>query len=188
VKKSKWAGRPRSWWRWPPAKEADGLAPEFLYTYGCPSWDRAWRAHLVLKKTPKRIWVTAWSTRLEDLEKDPEGEAERLRFTAEFSEYYRLDRQLLERDGHVDRRGSPAFRFYLKPGVYDDPTPRATRPAPTGIRKELGILGLSWPCSASDVRVAYRRLALQAHPDRGGSAELFRRIKAAHDRLRSALP
>jgi hypothetical protein len=44
-------------------------------------------------------------------------------------------------------------------------------------------LGLSLPCSPGEIRAAYRRLALRTHPDRGGSAEAFRRINEAYERL-----
>ncbi|KAJ3110688.1 hypothetical protein HDU96_006368 [Phlyctochytrium bullatum] len=35
----------------------------------------------------------------------------------------------------------------------------------------------------SDVKRAYRRASLKHHPDKGGSPEMFRKIKAAHDSL-----
>ena len=54
------------------------------------------------------------------------------------------------------------------------------RPAPAP-RAWLGVLGLTWPCTAAEVRKAYRRLALQHHPDRGGSVEGFTRITDARD-------
>ncbi|XXX79211.1 DnaJ domain-containing protein [Sorangium sp. So ce134] len=45
----------------------------------------------------------------------------------------------------------------------------------------LATLGLSPGATAADVRRAYRRFALTTHPDRGGSAEAFRRITEAKD-------
>ena len=38
-----------------------------------------------------------------------------------------------------------------------------------------------------DVHAAYRREAKRAHPDAGGTAELFRKIVEARDRLLAAL-
>jgi hypothetical protein len=45
------------------------------------------------------------------------------------------------------------------------------------------ILGLPQEATAADVRAAHRRLIAQVHPDRGGTAELARRVNAARDRL-----
>ena len=48
---------------------------------------------------------------------------------------------------------------------------------------DLGVLGLSRGCTADDVRAAYRRLAKETHPDRGGSVEEFRRVNEAYERV-----
>jgi hypothetical protein len=50
-----------------------------------------------------------------------------------------------------------------------------------GPRGWLAVLELSWPCSAADVRRAYRRLALQRHPDHGGTNEAFTRLTEAYE-------
>jgi hypothetical protein len=49
----------------------------------------------------------------------------------------------------------------------------AVRPAPRAAGAALRALGLTTPCTPRDVRRAYRRLALERHPDRGGSHEAF---------------
>jgi curved DNA-binding protein CbpA len=41
------------------------------------------------------------------------------------------------------------------------------------------ILGLSPTASADDIHRAFRRLALETHPDRGGKADDFIRVKWA---------
>jgi DnaJ-class molecular chaperone len=41
------------------------------------------------------------------------------------------------------------------------------------------ILGLSPGASPSEIKAAYRRAAMRAHPDRGGSEEDFRRVQKA---------
>jgi len=37
----------------------------------------------------------------------------------------------------------------------------------------LRALGLTWPCTETDVKRAYRRLAKELHPDRGGDVRRF---------------
>jgi hypothetical protein len=53
----------------------------------------------------------------------------------------------------------------------------------------LKILGLSFVATIdkSDVESSFRKAALDAHPDRGGAAEMFLRISAAKDLLLSEL-
>jgi hypothetical protein len=48
-------------------------------------------------------------------------------------------------------------------------------------------LGLRWPCSEAEAKSAYRRAALGAHPDRGGSPEAFRRVQGAYDEIKLRL-
>lgn len=45
----------------------------------------------------------------------------------------------------------------------------------------LATLGLSLPVTRAEVRRAYRRLALKAHPDQGGNHHDFIKLKQAHD-------
>lgn len=45
------------------------------------------------------------------------------------------------------------------------------------------ILDLPRDCTTAEVRRAYRKLAQQHHPDKGGDAEQFARLKLAHDIL-----
>jgi hypothetical protein len=59
--------------------------------------------------------------------------------------------------------------------------------APYEVRLWLPDLGLRWPCTAAEVTSAFRRLALVHHPDMGGNASDFIRIKLAYDRLKQLL-
>ena len=61
---------------------------------------------------------------------------------------------------NVTRRAAAAFNAVKPPMV----------PAP------IAALGLSWPCGIEDVKRAFRRQALRAHPDAGGSDEAFRAL------------
>jgi hypothetical protein len=51
----------------------------------------------------------------------------------------------------------------------------------------LAVLGLRAPVSADDLRSAYRKLALQHHPDRGGVAAVFVRVTDAYNLARTFL-
>ncbi len=45
------------------------------------------------------------------------------------------------------------------------------------------VLGVSRDAGPDEIRAAHRRLAAAVHPDKGGSADLTRRINAARDTL-----
>jgi hypothetical protein len=47
----------------------------------------------------------------------------------------------------------------------------------------LALLGVSQPFTSDDLKAAYRRRAKETHPDRGGSAEEFRRVREAYEWL-----
>jgi DnaJ family protein C protein 19 len=61
------------------------------------------------------------------------------------------------------------------------------KPRSTGPRmpedEARAILGVDASADAETVRAAHRRLVSAVHPDKGGSAELTRRINAARDTL-----
>jgi hypothetical protein len=61
---------------------------------------------------------------------------------------------------------------------------------PTPGNPDLTTLGLDrMPPSGTELRLAYRRAAKAAHPDSGGSADAFRAVVEAFDRLaRAAAP
>lgn len=66
------------------------------------------------------------------------------------------------------------------------PRPAKARPAARLPRDEadaLAILDLPPGSDAEAIRQAHRRLIGQVHPDRGGSADLTRRVNAARDLL-----
>ena len=61
---------------------------------------------------------------------------------------------------------------------------RKTPPRPSMAEAEArAILGVDNAADAEAIRAAHRRLVSAVHPDRGGSAELARRINAARDVL-----
>jgi hypothetical protein len=58
---------------------------------------------------------------------------------------------------------------------------------PLHMHMHLSVLGLRWPCTREEVKAAYRSLATQHHPDRGGDPEQFKKVQAAHDRFLQTL-
>lgn len=52
-------------------------------------------------------------------------------------------------------------------------------PAPGAAREWWDVLGVPRNSSADEARAAFRRLASENHPDRGGSAERMAEINAA---------
>jgi len=50
----------------------------------------------------------------------------------------------------------------------------------------MDILNPDTPLCPEDIRRRYRRAALRTHPDKGGSADIFRRVCEAHDVLQDA--
>ncbi len=49
---------------------------------------------------------------------------------------------------------------------------------------DIAILGLRGQPTDAEVRRAFKRRALETHPDRGGDAEEFKRVNAAYERLK----
>ena len=54
---------------------------------------------------------------------------------------------------------------------------------PLEVKEARAILGVGADADEQDIRMAHRRLVQALHPDKGGSAELTRRINAARDTL-----
>jgi preprotein translocase subunit Sec63 len=63
------------------------------------------------------------------------------------------------------------------------PRPRATSRLVADQAEARAILGVPAGAGADEIRAAHRRLVVGVHPDRGGSAELARRVNAARDLL-----
>ncbi|WP_375390848.1 J domain-containing protein [uncultured Sphingomonas sp.] len=61
---------------------------------------------------------------------------------------------------------------------------RPTRaPADRALIDARAVLGVGLHADADAIRAAHRRLVAEAHPDRGGSPELARRLNTARDLL-----
>ncbi|MFI5297133.1 MAG: J domain-containing protein [Polyangiales bacterium] len=51
----------------------------------------------------------------------------------------------------------------------------------------FAFLGLTPACTADELKRAWRRIAVEHHPDRGGDADAFRRAKVAYDLCRQEM-
>nr|WP_239987485.1 DnaJ domain-containing protein [Sphingosinithalassobacter portus] len=63
------------------------------------------------------------------------------------------------------------------------PKPAQEPPVREGHRDACTLLDVPADADAEQIRAAHRRLIARVHPDRGGSAELTRRVNAARDLL-----
>jgi len=50
---------------------------------------------------------------------------------------------------------------------------------------DFEFMGLKRSCSEDDLRKRYLKLAREYHPDKGGTNELFRKLKDAYDSIKS---
>lgn len=84
---------------------------------------------------------------------------------------------------HWDTCAGPRARHYHEPPEEAPAAEyRARKPYwLTVLEPHLAVLDLAWPCSRTDVRAAYRRLALVRHPDTGGEHRAFIALKKAFD-------
>lgn len=60
---------------------------------------------------------------------------------------------------------------------------RPRKPRLSGEAEARQVLGVSEDADEKTIRAAHRRLVGAVHPDRGGSADLTRRVNAARDVL-----
>jgi len=78
------------------------------------------------------------------------------------------------------------FEFYEPaPPPPPPPPPRSRTPAQRQLRSAYTLLRPTGP-SAAQIRSAYKRRALQNHPDRGGDQQTMKRINNAHSLLMGA--
>jgi hypothetical protein len=52
----------------------------------------------------------------------------------------------------------------------------------------IAALGLGWPCDLADVKAAFRRPSHEVHPDKGGSAEAFQRLRRTYEEALALVP
>jgi hypothetical protein len=70
-----------------------------------------------------------------------------------------------------------------EPAPARKPTREARPQANPSPQSSHAVLGVEPGASLQEIRAAYRRRALETHPDQGGDAEAFRAVQAAYERL-----
>lgn len=157
-----------------PARPAPVERPrprEYLYSrHEDDQDDRPWgAAHWILKKTPRRVYVTRKSCGLDQL-----GTEDEVWGPNEVT--ISLDRIRLGHEGSVFTGSYRQSAFF--------PTPDAALgDASSPSRSAFEDLGLRAPCTVAEIRAAYRSKAFALHPDRGGNPDEFRVVEAAYRRL-----
>jgi hypothetical protein len=169
----------------PPRRDRHpAVAPlEFAWTMWVSDSDHGWHScpHRIVTRTPRFVFV--------DQEPYARQKAQRA---------WRIEHGVSDQEDYV-QQGRPTYRlpraeFEENQGVYVGPAPEifyARPPQRSRIREhfaeELAALGLEWPCTGRALEAAYRRLVKHAHPDHGGTAAQFYRVRAAYGILRTML-
>jgi hypothetical protein len=156
----------------PASDSKQAVQQEYLYTDhdkgdwwdGLGDWLYS-RPHRVIKVTKRSVFV----------------EKERWRPEGTWREYdvesYRLDRHELEATGEVWSRQARE-RFYTKPIEERRQLPRP---------QYLADLDLPQGATKAQIDSQFRRLARVHHPDCGGNAEDFKRIRAAYEQATNSV-
>ena len=79
-----------------------------------------------------------------------------------------------EEEDYGSRRGNQRQQQQQQP---QRPTARTVPPRPTDYYK---ILGVSSSATTEEIKIAFRKAALLAHPDKGGSKQAFQALNEAH--------
>ncbi|MES2987840.1 MAG: J domain-containing protein [Pseudomonadota bacterium] len=75
------------------------------------------------------------------------------------------------------------YYMFIKPRQKPGLKPQAQPRTLPGEDEARSVLGVGPDADPDEIRAAHRRLVTALHPDKGGSAELTRRINAARDTL-----
>jgi hypothetical protein len=127
--------------------------------------------YLIVKRTPKYVYVAASPSQLG-------GQASH--WASVTDERIRLDRAAVEQWGYAFVSFGDADRYALEEPLFYT-TPYSTRVGEAfGQQDCFALLELAPPYTVAAVKGAYRRLAKQHHPDRGGAAARFLALQMAY--------
>jgi hypothetical protein len=127
-------------------------------------WNAEYLPFKVVRITPKTIYVERSGVKVQL----PRGERPQRPGWARH--------EYLEADGKQYHSRFHEY-FYAEIPKVKPPTPKPMSP----YANALLLLGIAPPYSDEDVKKSYKRLALKAHPDQGGSHFEFIRLKEARD-------
>jgi hypothetical protein len=147
---------------------------EFLYQDVRDEATRHWRSvpHRVVRKTRKHIVVERRAYVPDDL-------------TGSWLDHeqptFRLDRRMLEQEGYAFVPVTADAADMEEPVFFTRPYHVRVGRREPGSPRCLDTLGLAWPCTAAEVKSAYRKLVKRSHPDGGGSHAKFLALQAAYE-------
>lgn len=144
---------------------------EFLWRYASPMEQQAdpWVPHRIVRQTDRALLVEAAPYSAESHRAGGDGNT-RVRT-------YWIDRSEIEMYG-LARARSRKTVFFRHRNVSENVI---------RVTESLNRLGLWWPFSEDDLRQAFRRKALQVHPDTGGTEERFVQLQTDYRRAHAAL-
>jgi hypothetical protein len=132
--------------------------------------------HRIVKETSRKIYVDREPFREDQWEHRGEDGSEPSGHDRETHALI-IDRALLKREGRYrDRRSYRDLYFYAT----EEDGIREVAAALESAHPWCATLGVNFPCSVVDVKAAYRQLAKESHPDRGGDPPSFRAVEQAY--------
>jgi hypothetical protein len=156
-----------------PATSQETAPLEFLYRFSTPDQgqDSVW-LHRIVKKTARRVFVEERCRKcpIDTTCHTSASEEKQTKWYAFDVETAGTDRATLECDG---KAWCPGLRDYL----YASPALPQSSYTPAC----LEALGLRVPCTAADVKQAFRVLSKETHPDTGGDAQRFIALQGAYE-------
>jgi hypothetical protein len=126
--------------------------------------------HRIVRKTAKKIFIDREPFHEKE---QPGGEGAGPMSASPKPRTIAVDRETLRREGRVPHRGA---HFHAT----EDDAVRDVHAARTARHAWCATLGVRFPCTAESIKVVYRRLALEKHPDAGGSPAEFLALQRAY--------
>jgi hypothetical protein len=150
------------------------VTQEFLYRDVFNTVTEHWDSlpHRVVRKTGKYVYVEQHPYVIDDRT----GSWFDLRLPT-----FRLDRQALEQQGYAFIPVSAYVAETEEPVFFDAPRFKRIMRDKSQLPSCLKALNLTWPCTMTEVKEAYRRLVKHAHPDGGGSHNKFLALQEAYE-------